>query len=438
MKHLYLILTTLLISAYSIFGYTILEDFNDFLIDENQLTIRLDRAGVLAGGENVRFMIGVEGETAGVLLDNLNNGVKGGINTFRPRATVGIGYKNQSFGVGLGYQFMYVTGTWQAHTPIITATALSENFRINIPVTIGVGSGDVNKDDFALSTDIRIEYYTENDIFSRLRINLKYGTYKLKANESRWVNAPTLGSNGGSSGSGGMSLNMGEGGRYGFTKDTYAHSIGIDIRGYFIASTDPILIEPQIRLLYQGSLKDFKGTAYSVTTPSRQTHSGAVEFGHYLIDATSPMGAFEMDTTSITNWYDMTTHRVKSTIEGAAIKIGGTEYYITKPHFVGISVPVGFTAENDLVSIYLEPALSLSLVTGGVNQYATSAKPIRIPPLFYSLGYLFYGELSITPLPNLEWYFEAQIGSATTVDSLGNSSQADIVFNGSTGLTWRF
>lgn len=430
MKHLYLILTTLLISAYSIFGYTILEDFNDFLIDENQLTIRLDRAGVLAGSDNVRFMIGVEGETAGVLLDNLNNGVKGGINTFRPRATVGIGYKNESFGVGLGYQFMYVTGTWQAHTPIITATALSENFRINIPVTIGIGSGEVNKDDFALSTDIRIEYYTDNDIFSRLRINLKYGTYKLKANESRAVDAPTLTSP--------MQGTMGENGKFGFVKDTYAHSIGIDIRGYFIASTDPILIEPQIRLLYQGSLKDFKGTAYSVTTPSRQTHSGAVEFGHYLIDATSPMGAFEMNTSNITGWYDMTTHRVNSTVEGAAIKIGGEEYYITKPHFVGISVPVGFTAENDLVSIYLEPALSLSLVTGGVNQYATSAKPVRIPPIFYSLGYLFYGELSITPLPNLEWYFEAQIGSATTVDSLGNSSQADLVFNGSTGLTWRF
>lgn len=437
MKHLYLILTTLLIGAYSLFGYTILEDFNDFLIDENQLTIRLDRAGVLAGNENVRFMIGVEGETAGVLLDNLTQGVKGGINTFKPRATLGIGYKNESFGIGLGYQFMYVTGTWQAHTPIITATALSENFRINIPVTIGVGSGDVNKDDFSLSTDIRIEYYTENDIFSRLRINLKYGTYKMKGNESRWVNAPTLGSNGGN-GSNGMTLNMGEGGRFGFIKDSYAHSIGIDIRGYFIASTDPVLIEPQIRLLYQGSVKDFKGTSYSVITPRGSSVSGAVEFGHYLLDATSPMGAFDMDTTQIANWYDMSTHRVKSTVEGAAIEIGGEKYYITKPQYVGISFPVGFTAESDLISIYLEPALSLSLVTGGINQYATSAKPVRIPPLFYSLGYLFYGELHITPLPNLEWYFEAQIGSATTIDSLGNSSQGDLVFNGSTGLTWRF
>lgn len=365
MKRLHLIITIALISVYSAFGYTILEDFNDFLIDENQLTIRLDRAGVLAGSENVRFMIGVEGETAGVLLDNLDNGVKGGINIFKPRAIAGIGYKNDSFGIGFGYQFMYSTGTWQAHTPIITATALGENFRINIPVTIGVGSGDINKDDLAVSTDIRIEYYTESDIFSRIRINLKYGMYRMKANENRYVTAPTL-SNSVSNTGMNMKLNMGEGGYYGFVKDTTAHSIGIDVRGYFIAATDPILIEPQIRLLYQGSVKDFKGTSYSVTTPTGNTHNGAVEFGHYIIDATSPMGAFDMTTTGI-SWYDMTTHRIKSEVEGASIDIGGQTYYITKPQFIGVSVPVGFTAESDLISIYLEPALSLSMVTGGLT-----------------------------------------------------------------------
>lgn len=360
MKRLHLIITIALISVYSAFGYTILEDFNDFLIDENQLTIRLDRAGVLAGSKNVRFMIGVEGETAGVLLDNLDNGVKGGINTFKPRAIAGIGYKNDSFGIGFGYQFMYSTGTWQAHTPIITATALGEKLRVNIPITIGVGSGDINKDDLAVSTDIRIEYYFDSDIFSRLRVNLQYGMYRMKANENRYAEAPTLPTNM----EGRMSLEMGEDGKYGFTKDATAHSIGIDVRGYFIAATDPILIEPQIRLLYQGSIKDFKGTSYSVTTPTGNTHNGAVEFGHYIIDATSPMGAFDMTTTGI-SWYDMTTHRIKSEVEGASIDIGGQTYYITKPQFIGVSVPVGFTAESDLISIYLEPALSLSMVTGG-------------------------------------------------------------------------
>ena len=78
MKRIYIILTALIINAYSVFSYTIVEDFNDFLVDENQLTIRLDRFGVLAGTDNFRFLVGVNGETAGVLLDNLDNGSKGG------------------------------------------------------------------------------------------------------------------------------------------------------------------------------------------------------------------------------------------------------------------------------------------------------------------------------------------------------------------------
>ena len=150
MKRLYLILAALIISVYNVFAYTVVEDFNDFLVDENQLRIRLDRLGVLAGTENLRFMVGVSGETAGVLLDNLDSGTEGGISTFRPAAIAGFGYKTDSFGIGLGYQFKYVSGSWQAHTPIITATALNDNLRINVPVTIGVGSGSVNDGDIAI------------------------------------------------------------------------------------------------------------------------------------------------------------------------------------------------------------------------------------------------------------------------------------------------
>ena len=431
MKRLCLILTALITSVYSIFGYTILEDFNDFLIDENQLTIRLDRLGVLAGTENLRFMVGVEGETAGVLLDNLDNGLEGGISTFRPAATAGFGYKTESFGIGAGYQFKYVSGSWQAHTPIITATALNDNLRINVPVTIGVGSGSVNDGDIAVSTDIRVEYYTGNDIFSRIRVNLKYGMYKMKANESRY--SPI---------SGMPPIVQFDEANYGFTKDTTAQSIGIDVRGYFIAATDPILIEPQIRVVYQGSIADFKGTGYTVNIPGRGTQqSGSVGFGSYNIDASNPYGAFELGSSGpITSapWYDMTAHNIISTMEGASIEIGGTEYYITKPQFIGVSMPVGFTAESEFISVYLEPAVSFSMLTGGVNAYTTSSKPVRIPPLFYSVGYLVYGELYITPKPDLEWYFEAQIGSATTVDSIGNSKQGGLAFNGSTGITWKF
>ena len=434
MKRLCLILTALITNAYSIFGYTILEDFNDFLIDENQLTIRLDRLGVLAGTENLRFMVGVEGETAGVLLDNLDNGLEGGISTFRPAATAGFGYKTGSFGIGAGYQFKYVSGSWQAHTPIITATALNDNFRINIPVTIGVGSGSVNDGDIAVSTDIRVEYYTGNDIFSRIRVNLKYGMYRLKANSSR---SGTL------TGGGNLPMNMGtvgENGQYGFIKDTVGQSIGIDARGYFIAATDPILIEPQVRVVYQGSIADFTGTSYKVTPPGMDAKEGGAKFGLYNIDASNPIGAFSIGDTgfAMAPYYDFTAHNIAFTGEGASIEIGGTEYYITKPQFIGVSVPVGFTAESEFISVYLEPAISFSMLTGGVNAYASSSKPVRIPPLFYSVGYLVYGELYIHPHPNLEWYFEAQVGGATTVDGIGNSADSSLAFNGSTGITWKF
>ena len=434
MKRLYFILAALVITAYSAFSYTVVEDFNDFLVDENQLTIRLDRLGVLAGTENLRFMVGVSGETAGVLLDNLDSGTKGGINTFRPAAIAGFGYKTESFGIGLGYQFKYVSGSWQAHTPIITATALNDNLRINVPVTIGVGSGSVNNGDIAVSTDTRIEYYTGNNIFSRIRVNLKYGMYRLKANESR---SGTL-ENGGSLGSMGT---VGENGKYGFIKDTIGQSIGIDIRGYFIAATDPVLIEPQIRIVYQGSISDFEGTSYRVTPPGMDTKEGGAKFGLYNIDASNPIGAFELGnsgTIESAPYYDFTAHNIMFTGEGASIEIGGTEYYLTKPQFIGVSMPVGFTAESKFISVYLEPAISFSMLTGGVNAYASSSKPVRIPPLFYSVGYLVYGELYIHPHPNLEWYFEAQIGGATTVDGIGNSANSSLAFNGSTGITWKF
>ena len=436
-KHLFLILTFLIMNVLNVFSYTVLEDFNDFLIDENQLDIGLDRFGVLAGSENFRFMIGVEGETAGVLLDNLDAGIKGGINKFRPAATIGFGYKNDSFGFGLGYQFRYVSGNWQAHTPIITATALNEDFRINIPLTIGVGSGD-SDGDVAFSTDTRIEYFTGNEIFSRIRINLQYGLYKLKANDRRSDDAGEFAKN---------SMQVKDG-IFGFTKDTIGQSIGIDLRAYFVAATDPILIEPQIRILYQGSIRDFKGTSYSVRGGG-STRNGAAEFGLYNIDASNPIGAFELSdatdthpsylaSASLPEYYDFVAHNIAFTADGASIEIGENEYYITKPQFVGISMPVGFTAESDLITLYLEPAISFSMITGGVNVYASSSKPVRIPPVFYSLGYLLYGELSITPLPNLELYFETQIGSATTVDNIGNSTQGGLAFNGSTRIIYRF
>ena len=56
----------------------------------------------------------------------------------------------------------------------------------------------------------------------------------------------------------------------------------------------------------------------------------------------------------------------------------------------------------------------------------------------HKLGWSSYGEIYITPVKDLEWYFEAEIGNyniegANDAASLGD---LNVQFNASTGITW--
>ena len=82
---------------------------------------------------------------------------------------------------------------------------------------------------------------------------------------------------------------------------------------------------------------------------------------------------------------------------------------------------LGLTANSDIVSIYLEPSLGLNVRQNG------SATQKNVKEV-YGLGYNVYAEIYITPLKNLEWYFEASIGNVG--DTTGLS------FAGTTGVTW--
>ncbi len=57
-------------------------------------------------------------------------------------------------------------------------------------------------------------------------------------------------------------------------------------------------------------------------------------------------------------------------------------------------------------------------------------QPVAIARDSYGLAYNVYAEIYITPLKNLEWYFEAEIGGETSYAPL------NLVFNGTTGITW--
>ena len=102
---------------------------------------------------------------------------------------------------------------------------------------------------------------------------------------------------------------------------------------------------------------------------------------------------------------------------------------------------LGLTANSDIVSLYLEPTLGLKVEQAGSAD--KNAKEI------YSLGYGVYAEIYITPLKNLEWYFEAQLGNLggsgtyTTTDAAGTTTTHQVSFtklglgfNATTGITW--
>ncbi|TXJ37102.1 cell surface protein [Brachyspira aalborgi] len=89
------------------------------------------------------------------------------------------------------------------------------------------------------------------------------------------------------------------------------------------------------------------------------------------------------------------------------------------PYTLNIIPALGISANSDIVSLYLEPSLGLK-ITGSASKNVKEA---------YDLGYGVYGEIYITPVKNVEWYFEASI------DNLDANTKG-LSFAGSTGITW--
>ena len=87
---------------------------------------------------------------------------------------------------------------------------------------------------------------------------------------------------------------------------------------------------------------------------------------------------------------------------------------------------LGLTANSDIVSLYLEPSLGLKITQSGSD--TDKVKEV------YALTYGAYAEIYITPLKNLEWYFEADVSG----DSASSTSgvKTPLKFNSSTGITW--
>ncbi|TXJ50910.1 cell surface protein [Brachyspira aalborgi] len=416
------IILLLLILSTSVFGYYSSDAMIDLLVQSNQLRVRTDRVGALFGNENVRAAIGLTGANSlsGIIVHNVNdfdalNNAKKGLYQFVPAVLGAIGYDSDLFGIGFGYEFKWKDATYMVHTPIITLTALEDTFRINIPVSVGVGQrsyynrADSLKGTMVISTGIEARYYFNMEYFSHLRFYLNYGNSTIKEISSPSTN---------------------------FTQQ----SVGFQARAYFNYDFSYYKITPIIRFQFDMALATkFKNITrnynivdnYFITAKGFTPVNGAITEGSY---GSSGANA------------DVNT---RGELRGGYIASIPNTYYAEEPYRIGVAVPVGFrtVSESGTIELYVEPALSLTIVNAKrIYSFSQAMQGLenltendRRKAPFLTFGYVVYGELYIRPRPRLEWYTEIQTGGATVAGELANTSgSTSLIFNASTGITWYF
>ena len=416
------IILLLLIFSTSVFGYYSSDAMIDLLVQSNQLRVRTDRVGAVFGNENVRAAIGLTGANSlsGIIVHNVNdfdalNNAKKGLYQFVPAVLGAIGYDSDLFGIGFGYEFKWKDATYMVHTPIITLTALEDTFRINIPVSVGVGQrsyynrADSLKGTMVISTGIEARYYFNMEYFSHLRFYLNYGNSTIKEISSPSTN---------------------------FTQQ----SVGFQARAYFNYDFSYYKITPIIRFQFDMALATkFKNITrnynivdnYFITAKGFTPVNGAITEGSY---GSSGANA------------DVNT---RGELRGGYIASIPNTYYAEEPYRIGVAVPVGFrtVSESGTIELYVEPALSLTIVNAKrIYSFSQAMQGLenltendRRKAPFLTFGYVVYGELYIRPRPRLEWYTEIQTGGATVAGELANTSgTTSLILNASTGITWYF
>lgn len=408
-KILLIIFVIIIFSFPRVFGFYSSTTFIDFLVHSNQLRVRTDRIGVLAGPSNIRVTVGFTGANvlSDMIFENIGNAIqpKDAIMRFVPSILAGAGYKSGLFGFGAGYEFTYKNDSYMAHTPVITITALNDSFRINIPVSIGIGSKSKSAETdlrgtMVISTAIEGRYYFDNvPALSHLRFYINYGNSRIDNVTNR--------------------------------KQYFKQqSAGFQLRIYFKAETPNVLIEPIIRVQYDQALKtEYKlGEGINTTAIFDNFNITAKDFNPYwpVTGPGSSSGAHGNPSTG-------------AGLQGGYMASIPTGYYAIAPYRVGIALPVGFTAtsKDENIHLYMEPAISFTMINAK-EIYTGSAKTEKRTTPFYTFGYVVYGELYIRPVPQLELYLEFQTGGVTIAETMKNLSNTSFIINAAAGFQWYF
>ena len=389
MKKIFLTTITLLsIASASVFGmYGVDSAWIDFLTHGNQFRARLNQLGFTLGNDTIKGTFGFNnnanyGGVYGALLQGTTEALPNDDPTAKnhyydwvPTISMGLGYTSSLISVGVGYNV-----TLGPRVPMNKGKAETKTVQqaAHTPVLV------LNAMDNAFRMAIPIQVYVYDDKEAN-GDKLNATAVSFDAQFRYYTGLDMLPQ---------IRLYL----RYGnvsgkrvangtTTKGLLGESFGFDFRLYFGSMVEEVALQPFVKLTYNGAL------GYTGVTSVE-----AVKF-------------------------------MKTYLDGANNQQWNTTYKAAPKWDLTLMPALGLTANSDIVSLYLEPSLGLKIEQNGSD----TDKKVKEA---YSLGYAVYAEIYITPLKNLEWYFEASIGNVGVVNNNQVVAGKGLGFAGTTGITW--
>ncbi|MBW5410567.1 cell surface protein, partial [Brachyspira hampsonii] len=261
-------------------------------------------------------------------------------------------------------------------TPVLMINALNDNLRIVVPVQILVHNGELQRidnlyqyDHLGISTDTQIRYYTGIDAFNEIRLYVKYGQLGYKTDSY-------------------VDQNYGQ--------EFFARSFGFETRFYFLNTPiGNVTVNPFIKVAYNTALHGFSTMVRAVDSLSE----------------------------TIEGYYPNVSFSATGNINAKWDK---------NPYDVTVQAVLALTANSDIVSLYLEPSLGYMAKYLGKLHYADQDGEYNLDfKVNHYLSWGAYAELYITPVKDLEWYFEMDVNNSDA-----NSTGVPVSFAATTGITW--
>ena len=346
-------------------------DWITFLTDGNRFRARADQLGFTLGNDTIKGTFGFRNKGFGGQFDKMLNTTDGVNYNFNPTISMGLAYTSSLISVGVGYNATIGSQRWTKFNG--KAEGKTTEAVAHTPVLV------LNAMDNAFRMTIPIQVVNLTDKFDgvgkgsitavSLDAQFRYFTGLDFLPQIRLLIKY---------GNYGMQLSP-EGGQK--EKVTIAESFGFEFRLYFGEMVEEVALQPFVKLVYNGAL-------------GKQHNQTRIQAAN-LVSATMIIGNSGYSPTWAKGAWDLR-----------------------------IIPALGITANSDIVSLYVEPSLGFQITQKG-SATDKNAKEL------YTLYYGAYAEIYITPLKNLEWYFEVDLNNGRTT-----ADQSAITFASTTGITW--